>query len=181
VCPGLAHRTVSGAPGSYNSELFTFGFLRHRSAIIHLTVRCATGMSGAPVEQRLFGATVDCTVPLTALQFAAKVRVEVRGAPDKKQCLSGATRSQRSNGPLRQNPNGLVTWLAHRTVRCAHRQQPAPIVVLVVGGYKYPTTTSTSTIQAFNTLHSIQEQTTTLQDTNQSHRSDQSPQFNSSL
>jgi hypothetical protein len=24
------------------------------------------------------------------------------------------------------NPNGWVTWLAHRTVRCAHRQQPSP-------------------------------------------------------
>jgi hypothetical protein len=51
----------------------------------------------------------------------------------------------------------------------------------VVGGYKYPTTTSTPTIQAFITLHSIQEQNTTLQDTNQSFQSDQSPQFNSSL
>jgi hypothetical protein len=51
----------------------------------------------------------------------------------------------------------------------------------VVGGYKYPTTTSTPTIQAFITLHSIQEKNATLQDTNQSHRSDQSPQFNSSL
>jgi hypothetical protein len=38
----------------------------------------------------------------------------------------------------RSNPNGWVTWLAHRTVRCALRQQPAPTVELVVGGYKYP-------------------------------------------
>jgi hypothetical protein len=50
----------------------------------------------------------------------------------------------------------------------------------VVGGYKYPTTTSTPTIQAFTTPHSIQEQSSTLQDTNQSHQSHQSPQFNSS-
>jgi hypothetical protein len=34
-----------------------------------------------------------------------------------------------SNGQKLQNPNGWVTWLAHRTVRCAHRQQPAPTVV----------------------------------------------------
>jgi hypothetical protein len=47
--------------------------------------------------------------------------------------------------------------VAHQTVRCAHRQQPLPTVVLVVEGYKYPPTTSTPTIQAFNTLHSIQE------------------------
>jgi hypothetical protein len=70
--------------------------------------------------------------------------------------------------------------MVHRTVRCAHRQQPPPTVVLVVEGYKYPPTTSTSTIQAFITPHSIQEQSATLQDTNQSLRSDQSPQFNSS-
>jgi hypothetical protein len=55
-----------------------------------------------------------------------------------------------------------------------------PPVVLVVGGYKYTTSTSTPTIQAFTTPHSIQEQSTPLQDTNQSHRSDQSPQFSSS-
>jgi hypothetical protein len=39
----------------------------------------------------------------------------------------------------------------------------------VVEGYKSLPTTSTPTIQAFITLHSIQEQSTTLQDTNQSH------------
>jgi hypothetical protein len=76
-CP-VCHRTVSGAPGPYTSELFTFGFLQRRSAIIHRTVRCTSG------------ATIDCTVPLTALQFAAEVRAEVRGAPDSEQCLSGA-------------------------------------------------------------------------------------------
>ena len=40
--------------------------------------------------------------------------------------LSGATRRQSSNGRLRSNPNGWVTWLTHRTVWCAHRQQPSP-------------------------------------------------------
>jgi hypothetical protein len=116
-------------------------------------------------EQRLFGATVDCTVPLTSLQFASEVRTEVRGAPDSEQYLSGATRSQRSNGRLRQNPNDWVTWLAHRTVFGGAPDCPlcpstaaTPTVVLVIEGYKYPPTTSTPTIQAFNTLHSIQEQ-----------------------
>jgi hypothetical protein len=71
--------------------------------------------------------------------------------------------------------------VAHRTVRCAHPQQPNPNSCLVVEGYKYPSTTSTPTIQAFITLHSIQEQSATTRDTNQSHRSDRSPQFNSSV
>jgi hypothetical protein len=70
--------------------------------------------------------------------------------------------------------------VAHRTVRCAHQQQSPPMIVLVVEGYKYPLTTYTPTILAFNTLYSIQEQSATLQDTNQSHRSNQNPQFNSS-
>jgi hypothetical protein len=70
--------------------------------------------------------------------------------------------------------------VAHRTVRCAHRQQPPPTVVLVVEGYKYPQPPPLHPIQAFITPHSIQEQSATLQDTNQSHRSNQSPQFNSS-
>jgi hypothetical protein len=130
---------------------------------------------------------VDCTVPLTALQFAVEVKVEARGAPDSEQCMSGAApdcpvplEDKVSNGRLRPNPNGWVTWLAHRTVRCTHRQQPPSTVVLVVEGYKYPPTTSTPSIQAFINLHSIQEQSATLQDTNQSHRFNQSPQFNSS-
>jgi hypothetical protein len=128
--------------------------------------------------------TVDCNGHLQKCYSARTVLAESEqtpnGAPDSEQYLSGATWRQSSNGRNRQNPNGWVTWLTHRTVRCAHRQQPAPTVELVVGGYKYPTTTSTPTIQAFTTVHSIQEQYTTLQDTNQSLRSNQSPQFNSS-
>ena len=56
----LAHWTVSGAPGPYKSKLFTFGFLRARFAIIHRTVRCATGLSDAPSEATANSATVDC-------------------------------------------------------------------------------------------------------------------------
>jgi hypothetical protein len=48
-------------------------------------------------------------------------------------------------------------------------------------GYKYPSTTTLQRTQAFTTPHSIQEQYTTLQDTNQSHRSNQSPQLNFSF
>jgi hypothetical protein len=51
-CP-VHHRTVSSVPGAVQSELFTFGFLRRRSAINHRTVRCAIGLSGELAEQRL--------------------------------------------------------------------------------------------------------------------------------
>jgi hypothetical protein len=38
----------------------------------------------------------------------------------------------------RSNPNGWVTWLAHRTDRCAIRQQPSPMAILVVGAINTP-------------------------------------------
>jgi hypothetical protein len=73
---------------------------------------------------------------------------------------SGGPGCQSSNGRNRQNPNGWVKWLAHqtvsggapdsvwwrtgqclvahRTVRCAHRQQPSPTTVLVVRAINTP-------------------------------------------
>jgi hypothetical protein len=60
-------------------ELLTFGFPRRFSAIIHWTVRCATGLSGAPAEQRLPARNGRlCKVNSTATE----VRAAVRGAPD---------------------------------------------------------------------------------------------------
>jgi hypothetical protein len=53
----------------------------------------------------------------------------------------------------RSNSNGWVTWLAHRTVRCAHRQIASPTAILVVGAINTPTTTLQG-IQVFS--HCIQ-------------------------
>jgi hypothetical protein len=55
----VSHRTASGAPGPYRVEPATLEFRQAHSAIIHWTVRCATGLSGAPAEQRLTRAMVD--------------------------------------------------------------------------------------------------------------------------
>jgi hypothetical protein len=38
----------------------------------------------------------------------------------------------------RSNPNGWVTWLAHQTVRCAHRQTASPKSILVGGAIYTP-------------------------------------------
>jgi hypothetical protein len=97
VCPGLAHRTVSGAPGDFKSELLTFGNSGGRSAIIHWTVRWITGQ--CPVTHQ----TVRCASGATATSrqrssaegikcatVRARVRAEPDGAPDSEQCLSGA-------------------------------------------------------------------------------------------
>jgi hypothetical protein len=123
--------------------LATLGFLWACSAIIHQTVWCATGLSGAPEEQRLFGATVDCKSAdqsYSAQTVRAEVRAVTRSASESEQYMSGAApdypvplEDKASNGRQRPNPNGWVTWLAHRTVsggasdsvRCAHRQQPS--------------------------------------------------------
>jgi hypothetical protein len=51
-CP-VCHRTVFGAPGPYNSELSTFGFVRPHSAIIHRTVRCTKWSNGFQRNGRL--------------------------------------------------------------------------------------------------------------------------------
>jgi hypothetical protein len=51
-CP-VWHQTVSGAPGPYNVQLATLGFLQARSAIIHRTVRCDSGATATSRNGRL--------------------------------------------------------------------------------------------------------------------------------
>jgi hypothetical protein len=53
VCPGLAHRTVRCTRG-HHAELFTFGKIQKRSAIIHRTVRCTPDSVRCPREERLW-------------------------------------------------------------------------------------------------------------------------------
>jgi hypothetical protein len=80
-------------PGPYDFKLATFEFLESRSAIIHRTIRCATGLSGVSAEQRLASATIDSNGRLQREQCADsshKVRATLEGAPDSEQCLSGA-------------------------------------------------------------------------------------------
>jgi hypothetical protein len=115
-------------------KLFTFGFLESRSAIIHRTVRCASGATAKKRNGRLQQSP-------TNVNSARIVRAEseqLEGALDSEQCLSGAPSCQSSNDRNRQNPNGWVTWLAHRTVWCAHRQTASPTVGLVVGAINTP-------------------------------------------
>src|SRR5699024_6758525 len=65
------------------AELATFGNFIGRSAIIHRTVRCA---SGATATSR---ATVDCN-RIQCATVRARVRARAIGAPDSLQDLSGA-------------------------------------------------------------------------------------------
>jgi hypothetical protein len=44
---------LSGAPGTVQDVLFTFGFLESRSAIIHQTIQCASGATAIECNGQL--------------------------------------------------------------------------------------------------------------------------------
>jgi hypothetical protein len=125
----------------FQSELLTFGNSGSRSAIIHWTVRCSTRLSGAPVEQRLLRANGRLQRAVNALQCTQKSeqsqkahRTLYRTCPVHHRTV----RWPRCQKLQRSESNGRVTWLAHRTVRCAMRQKPSPTVLLVVGAINTP-------------------------------------------
>jgi hypothetical protein len=73
----VCHQTVSGAPPDSvrctresNSKLASLRNSESRSAIIHRTVRCTTGLSGVPAEQRLLCANGRLQNAFNALQCA---------------------------------------------------------------------------------------------------------------
>jgi hypothetical protein len=126
-----------------NSKLATFGFLELPCAIIHETVQCSTGLSGVPSGVIATTPTVDCkseqwTVPTARIESEQAPD----GAPDSEQDLSGGPHVRSSNG--RTLTVGWCGWrtgqcpVAHRTVRCAIRQQPSPTATLVVGAINTP-------------------------------------------
>jgi hypothetical protein len=151
VLPGLAHRTMSGAPPDgvrrtrvNQLKLFGFRISRRSSAIIHRTVRCCTEQ--CPVAHR----TIRCTSGATAICAqrstlqSEQCNSECQSRSQRGTGLSGATpdcpvpqEDRASNGRPAPSPNGRMTWrrtghcpVAHRTVRCAHRQQPSPTATI---------------------------------------------------
>jgi hypothetical protein len=134
-----------------------------------------------PAEQRLQHNGRLQRTPTKELQCAdssRRVRAAPEGAPNSEYWLSGAPSCQSSNGRNRQNPNGWVTWLAHRTVSggaldCLVRPSTDSLPNGWFGGwgYKYPPTTTTSSIQVFQISHSIQELVQSIQDTIQYNQS----------
>jgi hypothetical protein len=120
-----------------------------RSAIIHRTVRCASG------------ATTNSRQRLTANAFNA-----LQCAPESEQrqtvhrtvyrtCPVHHRTAQRPHQSelQRSNPNGRVTWLAHRTVRCAIRQTASQRPLLVVGAINTPPTPHSIASKFSNFLH----------------------------
>jgi hypothetical protein len=115
------------------------------SPVCHRTVRCDSGATAIQRNGRLQRLMTSATV-------RGRVRGQSQSAPDTQQCLSGAApdcpvplEDKASNGRQLPNPNGWVTWLAHRTVSGGTTDCPVrpsttacPNGQLVVEGYKYP-------------------------------------------
>jgi hypothetical protein len=125
-----------------NSELLTFRNSGSRSAIIHRTVRCSAGLSGVPAEQRLLRANSRLQRAVNALQCAQKSeqsqkahRTVYRTCPVHHRTVRWPRRQKLQ----RSNPNGRVTWLAHRTVSGAQCDSSLhQTTSLVVGAINTP-------------------------------------------
>jgi hypothetical protein len=111
-------------------KLLSFEFPRRSSAIIHRTVRCATGLSGAPAEQRLPARNSRLCKVNSAIQMLEQM---VRAAPD----CPVSHEDKASNGRPAPSPNGRMTW--RRTGHCPVRPSRADFSngYNLVGGYKY--------------------------------------------
>jgi hypothetical protein len=135
-----------------DDELATFGKMGGRSAIIHQTVRCA---SRATATSR---ATVDCNAFNARLRAQRTEHAQLAHWTVYRTCLVHHRTAQRPHLSelQRSNPNGPLTWLAHRTVRCAMRQQLSNDHILVVGAINTPTTPH-SIVSKFSTFNTLQE------------------------
>jgi hypothetical protein len=140
VFPGLAHRIVRCATGQcpvHQGESTPTPQLRVSQAqlrynspdclVCHRTVRC-TSEATAICAQRSTLTDEQCSTV-----SRQKSKQQVRGAPD---CLV-PHEDKASNGRPAPSPNDRVTWrhtghcpVAHRTVRCVHRQQPSPTATI---------------------------------------------------
>jgi hypothetical protein len=132
--------------------------------VCHRTVRCASGqwMSSAQWS----------TLTAGTMQHSARQKSEqrARGAPDcpvhhqtirchkktkapKVNCSRTLTVGWRGGAPDTEQ------WVSGGAPNCPVRPSTAasPTATLVVGGYKYPSTTTTPSIQVFQISHSIQE------------------------
>jgi hypothetical protein len=125
----IIHRTIRCTPDSVRCSkrtrlwnLAASGIRNGCSAIIHWTCPVYTGLSGVTAGQRLLRRQ---QLPADALN--ARQRAQKSGTPmlvhrtlyiacSVRHRTSRRAQCQSSNG---RNPNGRVTWLVHRTVRCA--------------------------------------------------------------
>jgi hypothetical protein len=145
----IIHRTVRCTPDSVRcskerrlSNSPASGNCDGCSAIIHRTCPVYTGLSGEPAEQQLLRANGHLQAHLMRARSAQKsgTRATVHRTIYST-CLvcTGQPGGPRSQKLQRSNPNGLMTWLAHRTWSGApYDSQPHQTPTLVVGAINTP-------------------------------------------
>jgi hypothetical protein len=152
----VCHRTVSGAPGHSKPNSLPSGISKGAPLLF-------IGLSGVPAEQRLLRAQRSTATALNTLQCALESE-HAREAhrTDYMTCPMHHRIAQRPHKSelQRSNPNGPLTWLAHRTVSggapdcpvrhaTTHFQRPS----FGGWGYKYPNHPTFNCIQVFTLLH----------------------------
>jgi hypothetical protein len=123
----LVWRTgLSGAPGWINSNSLPSGFWKKPSAIIHRTVRCARRSNGHQRNGRVQRSAYTATVHGQFAQSQSRRQKAHRTLNSTCPVRHRTVRCPRLSELQRSNPNGWVTWLAHRTVSSApiDRQPP---------------------------------------------------------
>jgi hypothetical protein len=133
----VCHRTVR-CTREINSELATFGNSRSHSAIIHRTVRCAKRSNGYLRQRSSAMATVNSEQCRLRAQNQIRRQMAHRTVNSACPVHHRTVRWPTCQKLQRSTPNDRVTWLAHRTVRCAIRQQPSATTILVVGTINTP-------------------------------------------
>jgi hypothetical protein len=118
----IIHRTVRCTPNSVRcpreERLWNSPASGICSAIIHRTCPVYTGLYGEPAEQRLLRGNGHLQTHLMRARSAQKsgTRETVhRTIYSTCPVYTGQPGGPRSQKLQRSNPNGLVTWLAHRT------------------------------------------------------------------
>ena len=99
-----------------------------------------------------FAPMVDCK-RIQCATVRARVRARAEGAPDSLQDLSGAppdSPEAHQSELQRLEPNGLLMWLAHRTVSGAPCDSSLPTATSGGWGYKYPNHPTFNSIQVFH-------------------------------
>jgi hypothetical protein len=129
----IIHRTVRCTPDnvrcSKEERLSNSPASGICSAIIHRTCPVYTGLSGETAEQRLLRANGHLQQQLMcarARRSQARAMWRTGHSTVHVRCATGQPGGPRSQKLQRSNPNGLVTWLAHRTCPVCTRLSGAP-------------------------------------------------------
>jgi hypothetical protein len=117
--------------------------------VSHRTVRCA---SGATTTSR---ATVDYNAFNARLRAQRTEYVQLAHRTIYRTCPVHHRTAQRPHKSelQRSNPNGRLTWLAHRTVSGAPCDSSLPTTIFGGWGYKYPNHPTFNGIQVFHLQH----------------------------